>query len=122
MGSVQQARRFRKRALSLSRAGNRWRVFYYCSSGFVPVRRHCPGIWGLAYLLVGRVGAWRLARTIKAAPFMMSLRRIDDNASALQKAFNGFRRWGNVRGILQILAFLANVWALLAVLGAFRET
>ena len=53
---------------------------------------------------------------------MMSLRRIDDNASALQKAFNGFRRWGNVRGILQILAFLANVWALLAVLGAFRET
>ena len=68
------------------------------------------------YLSVALVLGGLLA-TIKAAPIMMSLRRIDDNASALQKAFDGFRRWGNVRGICQILAFLANVWALLAVLG-----
>lgn len=58
-----------------------------------------------------------LLATVKAAPIMMSLRRTNDDASALQKAFDGFRRWGNVRGIFQILAFLANIWALLAVLG-----
>jgi hypothetical protein len=68
------------------------------------------------YLSVALVLGGLLA-TVKAAPIMMSLRRIDDDASALQKAFDGFSRWGNVRGICQILAFLANVWALLAVLG-----
>ena len=68
------------------------------------------------YLSVALVLGGLLA-TVKAAPIMMSLRRIDDDASALQEAFDGFRRWGNVRGIFQILAFLANVWALLAVLG-----
>jgi hypothetical protein len=63
-----------------------------------------------------------LLATVKAAPIMMSLRRIGDDTSALQKAFEGFRRWGNVRAIFQILAFLANVWALLAVLGCVYET
>ncbi len=53
-----------------------------------------------------------LLATVKAAPIMMSLRRIGDDTSALQKAFDGFRRWGNVRGVFQVLAFLANVWAL----------
>jgi hypothetical protein len=57
-----------------------------------------------------------LLTTIKAAPIMMSLRRIGDDISALQKAFDGFRRWGNMRGAFQILAFLAIVWALVAVL------
>jgi hypothetical protein len=57
-----------------------------------------------------------LLATVKAAPIMMSVRRISDDTSALQKAFNGFRRWGNVRGVFQILAFLANIWALVAVL------
>ncbi len=57
-----------------------------------------------------------LLATVKAAPIMMSVRRIGDDTSALQKAFDGFRRWGNVRGVFQILAFLANIWALVAVL------
>ncbi|MGZ4934071.1 MAG: hypothetical protein ACXV49_06190 [Halobacteriota archaeon] len=57
-----------------------------------------------------------LLTTVKAAPIMMSVRRIGDDTSALQKAFDGFRRWGNLRGVFQILAFVANVWALLAVL------
>ena len=66
------------------------------------------------YLSVALVIGGLLA-TVKAAPLMMSLRRIGDDTSALQKAFDGFRRWGNVRGVLQVLAFLANVWALVAV-------
>jgi len=56
-----------------------------------------------------------LLATIKAAPIMMSVRRISDDTSALQKALDGFRQWGNVRGGFQILAFLTNIWALLAV-------
>jgi hypothetical protein len=47
---------------------------------------------------------------------MMSLRQIGDDILALQKAFDGFRRWGNIRGAFQIVAFLTNVWALVAVL------
>ena len=66
------------------------------------------------YLSVALVIGGLLA-TVKAAPLMMSLRR-DDDILALQKAFDGFRRWGNMRGAFQILAFLANVWALVAVL------
>ena len=31
-----------------------------------------------------------------------------------QRAFDGFERWGNVRAVFQVLAFLANVWALAA--------
>jgi hypothetical protein len=66
------------------------------------------------YLSVALVIGGLLA-TVKAAPLMMSLRCVDD-ILALQKAFDGFRRWGNMRGAFQILAFLANVWALVAVL------
>ncbi len=55
-----------------------------------------------------------LLTTLKAGPFMLSLRRIGDDESALQKAFDGFRRWGNVRGVFQILGFLANIWAFVA--------
>jgi len=52
-----------------------------------------------------------LLTTLKAAPFILSLRRLGDDASAVQNAFDGFRRWGNVRGVFQILAFLMNIWA-----------
>lgn len=60
-----------------------------------------------------------LLATIKAAPIMMSLKRIGADIPALRNAFDNFRRWGNVRGLLQVLAFLTNVWALL-VLGLFH--
>jgi hypothetical protein len=55
-----------------------------------------------------------LLATVKAAPIMLSLRQVGDNPLALQKAFDGFRRWGDVRGIFQVLAFLINIWALAA--------
>ena len=46
---------------------------------------------------------------------MLGLRRLgDDDPAALQRAFDGFERWGNVRAVFQVLAFLANVWALAA--------
>jgi hypothetical protein len=55
-----------------------------------------------------------LLATVQAAPIMLSLRQVGDNPLALQKAFDGFGRWGNVRGIFQVLAFLTGIWALAA--------
>ncbi len=57
-----------------------------------------------------------LLATTQAAPKMLSLRRIGDDPVALQRAFKGFERWGNVRAAFQVLAFGANLWALVAVL------
>ena len=56
-----------------------------------------------------------LLATIKAAPKMLSLRRIDDEAG-LQGAFNGFDRWTVVRAVPQVLAFVANLWSLVSIL------
>ena len=57
-----------------------------------------------------------LLATTQAAPKMLSLRRLgDDDPAALQRAFDGFERWGNVRGVAGV-SILANVWALMAVL------
>ncbi len=57
-----------------------------------------------------------LLTTIKAAPFMLGIRNLDDDATALQQALDGFQFWGNVRGVFQVLAFVANLWSLLAIL------
>lgn len=76
----------------------------------VPISAALPIYLSVALVLGG------LLATVKAAPIMMSVRRIGDDTSALQKALDGFRLWGNVRGGFQILAFLTNIWALVAVL------
>ena len=52
-----------------------------------------------------------LILTIKAAPFMLGIREVNEPA-ALQTAFEGFRYWGNIRGACQVLAFAAQLWAL----------
>ena len=59
-----------------------------------------------------------LLATVRAAPKMLSLRQISHNPSAIQEAFEGFDRWGTVRAILQVLAFGANLWSLIALLSA----
>jgi hypothetical protein len=53
-----------------------------------------------------------LAFTLKAAPIMLGIRGTSDPV-ALQHAFEGFVFWGNVRGVCQVLAFVAQLWALL---------
>jgi hypothetical protein len=57
-----------------------------------------------------------LLATAQAAPNMLSLREIGDDPAALQRAFDGFNRWGTVRAVFQILAFGVNLWALVSVL------
>lgn len=53
-----------------------------------------------------------LLATTQAAPIMLSVGHLDDNAAALQQALDGFWFWGNIRGLLQLLAFVASVWSL----------
>ncbi len=54
-----------------------------------------------------------LALTLKAAPIMLGIKDLIDPA-ALKTAFEAFHRWGNLRGICQVMAFAAEVWALSA--------
>jgi hypothetical protein len=35
---------------------------------------------------------------------------------AMQRALNAFQFWGNVRGIFQLLAFVANLWSTVVIL------
>ena len=67
-------------------------------------------IYGAAVMVIGG-----LLATIKAAPKMLSLKRVNDE-DGLQKALRGFHRWSAVRAVPQVLAFIANLWSLVSVL------
>ena len=62
------------------------------------------------------LAAGGLLCTLKAAPIMLSVGHLSDPAS-LQQAFDGFRFWGDIRSVAQVLAFFATIWALAAVFG-----
>ena len=62
-----------------------------------------------------------LLSTIKAAPNMLSVRHLDDDTVALQRALDGFQFWGGIRGVFQVLAFVANVWSLVALFTPSRR-
>ncbi len=47
---------------------------------------------------------------------MLGIRNLGEDTLALQQALNGFQFWGNIRGVFQVLAFIANLWSLLAIL------
>jgi hypothetical protein len=68
--------------------------------------RVAPPIYGAVLLSLGG-----LLCTLKAAPIMLGIEGLGDPA-ALQQAFEGFHFWGNIRGVFQVLAFVAAVWAL----------
>ena len=56
-----------------------------------------------------------LLATIKAAPIMLGLRRVEnDDEVTVSKAFRGFNRWTMIRGVAQIAAFVANLLSLIA--------
>ena len=59
--------------------------------------------------------------TMKAAPIMLSLRAAE-SPEALLRAFNDFFLWGiYVRGTVDVLAFVAAVWALSATWASNRS-
>ena len=57
-----------------------------------------------------------LLMTLKAAPYMLSVPSLDNDAAALQQALDGFQFWGGIRGVFQVSAFVANFWSLVALL------
>jgi hypothetical protein len=62
--------------------------------------------------------SWQIAGlviTLKAAPIMLGVRDISD-AAALQLAFDGFHFWGNIRGVCQVLVFVAQLWTVAVLL------
>jgi hypothetical protein len=70
--------------------------------------RKTASLWAGAILsLLG------LLATTRAAPRMLSLRNLsNEQIGPIATAFDGFRRWGNVRMVVQVGAFVANLWAL----------
>jgi hypothetical protein len=66
-----------------------------------------PLYGALAFAITG------LLLTLKAAPLMLSIDNVDD-PQVLQQTFEGFRFWGDIRGACQILAFVLEVFALVA--------
>ncbi len=56
-----------------------------------------------------------LLTTVKAAPNMLRVPDLDNDQEALQRALDGFQFWGNIRGLFQFLAFVANLWSLVAI-------
>ena len=59
-----------------------------------------------AFAIVG------LLATIRAAPFMLSLRQPGGDAAQAERAFSGFVFWSVPRAMAQLLAFVANLWTL----------
>lgn len=56
-----------------------------------------------------------MVTTAFAAPNMLRLRNVGQDTAALQRAFEGFQLWGGIRSVVQTLAFIASVWALVKV-------
>jgi hypothetical protein len=50
--------------------------------------------------------------TLRAAPVMLSLRRVGDDPHALDSAFRSFAGWSMPRAIAQLFAFAPNLWTL----------
>jgi len=59
-----------------------------------------------------------LLMTFKAAPNMLRVPRVLDNPSALETAMDGFIFWGDVRGVIQVLAFVATLSGMAALVMA----
>lgn len=77
-------------------------------SGAKPRAAKTP-IYGAVVMAAGG-----LVATVVAAPIMLSIRGLQDPVG-LQQALDGFTFWGGIRGTFQVLAYLANVWSLIAV-------
>jgi hypothetical protein len=54
--------------------------------------------------------------TRMAAPNMISVPSLISDPAGLRSALAGFVFWGDIRGVLQVLAFFANLWSLVALL------
>jgi hypothetical protein len=79
---------------------------FYRREGSAPREAAVPVYAGVLFTVGG------LLATTQAAPQMLSVGHLGNEATALQRAFDQFEMWGGVRGICQVLAYLANMCAL----------
>jgi hypothetical protein len=68
-------------------------------------------IYGAVLMQVGG-----MLMTTQAAPIMLSVARLGDDPVVLQRAFDGFARWGDLRSVFGFLADCAGLWGLVAIL------
>ncbi len=54
--------------------------------------------------------------TIKAAPIMLGVPQLAGDPVPIQNAFDGFNFWGGIRGVFQVSAFIAEIWAMATIL------
>jgi len=69
--------------------------------------------YALPIYVAGVLSILHTLATTQAAPTMFSQRRHENDEAALTAIFNRFERWQTIRAILQLLTFLALLWALL---------
>ncbi|MDR3690002.1 MAG: hypothetical protein P4L46_11525 [Fimbriimonas sp.] len=69
----------------------------------------------LPVLLAAGLMVASLPISFKAAPFILSLRHLEDNnITAIKQAFEGSYFWGRFQMSLHVLGFLANLWSIAA--------
>jgi hypothetical protein len=78
--------------------------------------RNEPGSAAMPILAGALFAISGLLMTFFAAPHMLSVPRVVDDPVGLKRALDGFVFWGDIRSVLQFLAFAANLWSLKAIL------
>jgi hypothetical protein len=83
-------------------------------AAIVGLADHPPavGIAALAAMLVTTIG--HMVATSRAAPINFSQRKAGDDEAALTAVFDRFTRWQTARAVLNVLALLSTLWAIVA--------
>lgn len=66
----------------------------------------------LPILLAAILSVLHSIATMQAAPTNFSQRKVANDEAALTAVFNKFERWQTIRVILQVLTFIATLWAI----------
>jgi hypothetical protein len=74
--------------------------------------RSTPDAAKLPIYLAALLSLAGLLLTTRAAPNMLRVRHLDDDAAGLQQALDGFEFWSRLRAVAQTGAFVANVFSL----------
>ena len=79
------------------------------------LRGRSPRAAAVPIFLAAAFAVVSLPFSLKATPYMLSLRHItDSDLGALGRAFSGYEFWGHLQGIFHLASFMALVWSLTA--------
>jgi hypothetical protein len=65
----------------------------------------------MALYISALLAVFHSVTTSRAAPNMLSLRQPINDEATLTETLNRFAKWHNLRAVLQLLNFMALVWA-----------